>query len=87
MQSAVAGAGSAREDVAQVKRNCSGIADEDNGKFSQDTLDGDFVENGVPVVKLLYNPRAEQFQQSCNTQILSITAIIAIIDIMDITIP
>ncbi len=51
--SRLAVAGSARKDVAQVIWNGSCIADCDNRKFSKDTLNGNYIEYGFPVVKLV----------------------------------
>jgi hypothetical protein len=58
-------AGCAWKDVAQVVRNCSCVTDWDNRKFSQDILNGDDIKNGLSVVKLVYNLRANRFQPSC----------------------
>jgi hypothetical protein len=75
-------AGCAWKEVAQVVRNCSCVTDWDNRKFSQDILNGDDIKNGLSVVKLVYNLRANRFQPSCNTKLMSIISIIAIIIII-----
>ena len=55
-------AGCARKEVAQVVLNGSGVSNRYNCKFFQDTLNGDDVENRFPVIKLVYNSRANRFQ-------------------------
>jgi hypothetical protein len=56
--SRLAFARSARNDVAQVEWNGSCIADGDNRKLSKDVLNGDYIKNRFPVVKLVYNSRS-----------------------------
>jgi hypothetical protein len=46
-------AGRALKDVAKVVRNCSGVADWHNRKFTQDMLDGNDIKNRLFVVKLV----------------------------------
>ncbi len=62
-------------------RNSSCGTDWYNREFPQDILNGDDIKNGLPVVKLVYNLRANRFQPFCDTNIISIIAIIVIITI------
>ena len=55
-----------RKDVSQVVRNGSSVTNRHNRKFSQDTFDGDDVENRFLVVKLVHNPRTNRLQPNCN---------------------
>ena len=57
-------AGRALKDVAKVVRNCSGVADWNNRKFTQDMLDGNDIKNRLFVVKLVNYLRANRFQPS-----------------------
>jgi hypothetical protein len=81
-------AGSTRKDVAQVVWNCPGVADAvchcdwDKRKLSKDNLYGDDIENGLSVVTRIHNPRANRFQSSCNIGIMSMIAMIKMIDLL-----
>ena len=55
-------AGCARKEVAQVVLNGSCVSNRYYCKFSQDTLNGDDVENRFPVIELVYNSRANRFK-------------------------
>jgi hypothetical protein len=55
-------AGCTRKEVAQVVLNGSSVSNKYDCKFSQDTLNGDIVENRFPVIELVYNLRANRFK-------------------------
>ena len=55
-------AGCARKEVAQVVLNGSSVSNRYYCKFSQDTLNGDDIENRFPVIELVYNSRANRFK-------------------------
>ncbi len=54
-------AGRALKDVAKVVRNCSGVTDWHNRKFTQDMLDGNDIKNRLFVVKLVNYLWANRF--------------------------
>jgi hypothetical protein len=66
-----------------VVRNGSSVTNRHNRKFSQDTFDGDDVENRFLVVELVHNPRTNRLQPNCN-EIMSIIAIMYIMSIIAI---
>jgi hypothetical protein len=59
-------AGCTRKDVVQVMLFGSSIPDWYHRKLSQDTLNGDDIENWSPVVELIYNSRADGLQPTRN---------------------
>ena len=54
--------GCTRKEVAQVVLNGSSVSNKYDCKFSQDTLNGDIIENRFPVIELVYNLRANRFK-------------------------
>jgi len=66
-----------------VVRNGSSVTNRHNRKFSQDTFDGDDIENRMLVVELVHNPRTDLLQPTCN-EIMSIIAIMYIMSIIAI---
>ncbi len=74
--------------IAQAVLNGSGVTDRNYWQFSQDTFNGDDVENWflVTVVKLVWYPGTDRFQPAWNAliRILAISTIIYIIDIITI---
>ncbi len=66
-------------------RDGSGVTYGNNWQFPHDTLNGNDIENGFPIVKLVYHQRANGFQPAYQ-KVFSIMPIIAIIDIIVSTI-
>ena len=57
-------AGSARKGVAHAVRNSTGVPDRHQGKFTQDILNGNDIQDRFPVVKLVYHTRSNRRQPS-----------------------
>jgi hypothetical protein len=54
-------AGCAQYDVVQVVQNGSFVSNRYNYQFSQNSLDGDDIENRFPINELVYNSRDHNF--------------------------
>ena len=55
-------AGSARKGIAHAVRNSTGVPDRHQWKFSQDTLNGNDIQDRFLVVKLVYHTRSNRLQ-------------------------
>ena len=62
-------AGSARKGVAHAVRNSPSVTDRHHGKFAQDTLNGNDIQDRFLVVKLVHHPRSNRPQPSYNQAI------------------